>query len=209
MIHQTQPDTKQSGRVVQPYDAKELGAPFTVLLLDGFHTEQDEAGRTLTCIEDLPGLLAAVVRSRVLHPCKLSGDDLRFIRSAMCMKSHEIAAHLDLSPEHYSRCETGPKAMSAATEKLYRMFVFFTMVARDRDFDALVAEKKKDIELTKEEAQKSIAAFKKIFFDMKLSSVRKVGEELCFAFCRRCCPGAMPCGNDNGEWRDRATEVAA
>src|SRR5690606_39098406 len=80
---------------------------------------------------DLPGLIAAIVKSRVLHPRKLSGDDLKYIRSALALKSSEVAAALDLTPEHYSRCENGTKTLSSATEKFYRMFVYLEASCRD------------------------------------------------------------------------------
>jgi hypothetical protein len=96
------------------YYAESLGAPFKIYLTNGVETKVI-LGKTVTSIIDLPGLITAVVQSRVLHPRKLSGPDLKYIRSALCLKSKELAAALDLSPEHYSRLENGERTMSVAT----------------------------------------------------------------------------------------------
>src|ERR1700738_2011503 len=120
-----QHDFKDGGPVAGHYFAKSLGAPFKVYLANGVETKIDPiSGKAMTSIIDLPGLIAAVVRSRVSHPRKLAGDDLKFIRSALHLKSKGLAAALELSPEFYSRCESGHKAMSPTTEKLYRGYAY-------------------------------------------------------------------------------------
>jgi hypothetical protein len=96
-----QHDFPGGGPVAGPYLAKSLGAPFKIYLSNGVEFETDPtSGKMMTKIVDLPGLIGAVVRARVSHPRKLSGADLRFIRSALRLPSKGLAAVLDLSPEH-------------------------------------------------------------------------------------------------------------
>ena len=205
-----QHDLDAPGRVVETYDAKCIGAPFKVILADGFRKEHNaQTGKTVIEIEDLPGLVAAVVRSRVMHPRKLSGEDLKFIRSVLCMKAVKIAGSLDLTAEHYSRCENGTKTMSVATEKLYRMFVFLSVATRNKMLTETVKEDLKNANISAEEAQKAVTAFQKIFHDMRIDPVRLVGPDLCFTFCRRCGADLIPRGcDDGGKWRDQLDRAA-
>src|SRR4051794_6434984 len=98
-----------------------IGAPFVVYLKNGVTTERNPiTGKTVISITDPAGLMAAIVRSRVLHPQKLTGPDLKFIRAALGLKAKTLAERLELTPEFYSRCEVGHKVMSGPTEKVYR-----------------------------------------------------------------------------------------
>lgn len=198
-----------SSPVADHYDAKALGAPFKVYLTDGVETKLDSVtGKPVTSITDLPGLIAAVVRSRVLHPRKLSAADLRFIRSALCMKSKKLAAAVDLTAEHYSRCEAGSKTMSITTEKVYRCYVYLLSFARNRDIRDFI-EKHKNEAVPPEEGKKALAAFRKIFIEMKISPVFDPAEELEFIFSRRVRPENNPCGEDDAEWNGEADQIAA
>ena len=110
-----------------------IGVPFKVFLTNGVVEKVDEkTGKVMTEITDLPGLITCILQTRVLHPRKLSGDDLKFIRVALRLRSAEVADILDVSPEHYSRCETGTKTLSTSTEKFYRMRVFLQAVCKDK-----------------------------------------------------------------------------
>ena len=130
MKHLTQRELKSAGVGGSRYDAKVLGAPFPVFLVNGFETKIDPATKkTLTEIHDLPGLLAAVVKARIFHEQKLAGPDLKFIRSALCVKSGVLAKMIGVTPEHYSRCEAGTKVMSAAQEKLHTGCLSFSASA--------------------------------------------------------------------------------
>ena len=73
-----QHDFGDGGPVAGHYLAKSLGAPFKVYLANGVEKKIDPiSGKAMTSIVDLPGLIAAVVRSRVSHPRKLSGNGVR------------------------------------------------------------------------------------------------------------------------------------
>lgn len=184
------------------YEADALGAPFKVMLTGGVHKEVDPAtGEEFTCIEDVPGLIAAVVESRVLHPRKLSGDDLKFIRSALAMKSSRMAAYMGFTPEHYSRCESGARVMPVSTEKMYRMSVFLLTGARDIGLAERAASVPKS-EKTKENASKALDNMKRIFMDLEIDPVCDASEELSFLFHRRCKTAVSPC--DDGEWESNS-----
>ena len=84
------------GPVAQDY-GELLGTPFKVFLANGVVEKVDEkTGKVMTEITDLPGLIACILQARVLHPRKLSGDDLKFIRVALRLRSAEVAEILDV-----------------------------------------------------------------------------------------------------------------
>lgn len=166
---------------------KLLGAPFLVFLSGGVEEKVDSAtGKIITEIVDLPGLISAVLQSRVLHPRKLSGEDLKFIRSALGLRSVEIADVLDVSPEHYCRCEAGSRTLSASTEKFFRMHVYLQAAWKHTALQKVLAEKRENMrQCSPEEAKEALDAFKSLFFEMKLQSVFPAGDELTFYFTRR------------------------
>lgn len=174
-----------------------LGTPFRVFLLNGVIEKTNEAGKIVAEITDLPGLISSIVQSRVLHPRKLSGDDLKYIRTALRMRSHEVADALDISAEHYSRCETGTKTLSATNEKFFRMYAFLEMGSRN---SALVDDAIDQGAISPERAKEAMEAFRKVFFDMKVQHIYSVDSELEFRFCRRANQDVC-CGDDDGKWR--------
>lgn len=109
--------------VADQFEATDLGAPFKVVLHDAVKVTKDAVtGEMLAyAIPDLEGLIAVVVISRALHPRKLGGADIKFIRKALSMKQKDLAAKLELSAEHLSRCETGALPMAPSSEKLLRI----------------------------------------------------------------------------------------
>jgi DNA-binding transcriptional regulator YiaG len=193
-----------AGPVAQDF-GEVLGAPFKVWLANGFVETPNSAGELTVEIEDMKGLILMVVRSRALHPRKLSGDDLKFFRTSLCMRSNEIADALDVTPEHYSRCETGTKTLSSSAEKFYRMYAFLEASCKDKSLhDA------PPVAATPEQAKEAMEAFRKVFFDLKIQHVYPVGEELEFHFVRRtreCCPANN--GDDDGKWRNEDKPKAA
>lgn len=204
-----QHDFGGGGHVAGHYCAKSIGAPFKVYLANGVETAIDpSSGKSVTSITDLPGLIAAVVRRRVMHSRKLTGAELKFIRSALRLKANKIADKLDLTPEHYSRCESGQRIMSTTTEKVYRCFVFFVTFLRDENLRKAVREQEQAKQIPPEEAQKALEEFQKLFFDMKISPIFNAGEELEFVFSRGC-PNEQPCGEDDAKWKFEEPELDA
>lgn len=114
--------------VAEQFEAKDLGAPFKVILHHAVTVKKDEkTGAVLSYkIPDLEGLIRVVVMSRVLHPRKLTGPDLKFVRKGIEMKQKDLASKIEISVEHLSRCETGALPMSPSSEKLFRIFALRT-----------------------------------------------------------------------------------
>jgi DNA-binding transcriptional regulator YiaG len=114
---------RRLGRVSVRFEAIDIGAPFKVVLHGAVRVTEDEAtGKQLGyAIPDLEGLIAAVVISRVLHPRKLFGADIKFIRKAISLKQKDLASKLEMTPEHLSRCETDALPMASSSEKLFRI----------------------------------------------------------------------------------------
>lgn len=172
--------------------ASALGAPFKVYLSSGVETVVDpKTGKSHTTVIDLPGLIAAVVRARVMHPRKLSGEDLKFIRSALCLKSKALAEIMDLSPEYYSRCESGIRTMSTTAEKVCRGYVYLMTYLRDKNVRKALEEQARALEeaevkeVDAEEEKSALAAFQKLFCEIKINPVCDAEEELAFWFSRR------------------------
>ena len=204
MNHINLPEVKLGGTKNGYYLAKSLGAPFDVYLANGVEEEIDiQTGKKFTVIRDLPGLMATVVRARVFHHRKLSGDDMKFVRTAVGLKSKVLAAAIDLSPEHYSRCEAGDKTLSPTAEKLYRGYVFLATFLKDKDVHDAVKQRNscKD-ELSAEDTKKAFTKFQQLFFEMKISPVCDSNEALEFVFRRRYEAQGAPCGGDDAKWND-------
>jgi hypothetical protein len=191
------------------YYAKSLGAPFKVYLSNGVKKKRDQkTGKIVTDISDLPGLIAAVVRARVLHPRKLSAPDLKFIRTALCLKSKDLAAAIDQTKEHYCRCESGQKTMSVTAEKVYRANAYLASLWRDKTLRNAVRQQQQEQEkkIPPEKAAKALEEFQKLFLEMKINPVCDAQEELEFFFYRGC--GDVPCGDDEAEWTNKVAHAA-
>jgi DNA-binding transcriptional regulator YiaG len=194
------------------YDAKVLGAPFKVFLTDGFQKSINPVSKKQeVSIEDLGGLIAAVVQARVLSTRKLSGADLKFIRSALCMKSSDLAKVLDLSAEHYSRCESGVKILSGATEKAFRMIAFLLIARRNKELrdNHLSKIKSGEIKVEPQDVEKALSAFQMIFLEMDIMPVYDAGELLEFTFHRKCRSLPAPCAESEGEWAEPTARILA
>lgn len=187
-----------------------IGVPFKVFLSNGVVEKVDEkTGKVMTEITDLPGLIACILQARVLHPRKLSGDELKFIRVALRLKSAEVADILDVSPEHYSRCETGTKTLSTSTEKFYRMRVFLQAGCKHKAVQEMKEKMEKEsAEFDPEEIKEAFEAFQSVFFDMKIKNIFSVGQELTFSFVHDVRDAdarpRRPRGKDDGKWRKEA-----
>jgi transcriptional regulator with XRE-family HTH domain len=190
--------------VVRRYEADTLGAPFKVTLMDSVSIRVDaDTGEKLVRIPDLIGLINTVVRSRICHARKLNSEELKFIRLSLGVKSYKLANFLDMSPEHYSRCEAGTKTMSTAYEKLLRSFAFAASYRRDPDalLDGFVGESDRENSAPASSEipiDKDALEFLKFFFTMKIESVFDPAEELHFEFRRVSGHGCdVP---DDGKW---------
>lgn len=115
--------------VVERFEATDLGAPFKVVLLDCVRVKTDENGEIESYnIPDPDGLLRTVVLARILHPRKLCGADVKFLRTAVSVKQKDLAKGISVSQEHLSRCESDKLPLSPGSEKLLRLFLFKTAI---------------------------------------------------------------------------------
>jgi DNA-binding transcriptional regulator YiaG len=182
-------------RVVDHFEATDLGAPFRVILHDAVKVTEDSSGETAYSIPDLPGLLQIVVITRVLHPRKLSGADIRFIRKATGMKQKNLAADIEVSAEHLSRCEAGTAVLSPPSEKLLRIL---SLRAAFQLHKIDPCEGKTRLN----------EALDKLFDRLKPVSVFKADEKLEFHFWRASAEGPVCGDHDDGRWEDKKAKAA-
>ena len=174
-------------RIVTPrYELKSLGAPFRVTLIDSVGLSVDpDTGNEVVTIPDLAGLISAVVRKRVTCPRKLSGEELRFLRKALAVKAKSIAKFLEVSAEHYSRCEAGEKVLTSSNERMFRLFAFIATDYTDpQDFlerldDEDEPKKKRGIKPIE------LDDFVRKFLGMRIQSVFDANSVLHFEFFRQ------------------------
>lgn len=181
---------RQRANVVERYDVDTLGAPFKVTVCDSVFSKIDsDSGEESIVIPDLGGLLNAVVRSRVLHPRKLNGEEIKFIRNVLAVKARPVAEFLDMTPEHFSRCEAGAKVMSTSNEKLLRLFAFLgATFFEEPELVLLKAANARNLKKKPSAKEEDIPDFVQFFVTMKIESVFDANDELHFEFSRRVPP---------------------
>lgn len=131
-------------QVVERYEASLLGAPFRVILCNAVRQYVDAStAKTRTQIPNLSGLRKQVALARCLHPRKLNGHELKFVRKSIDLKAVSLSALLDITPEHLSRCESGERTLSGAAEKLLRVIVLKRTHLLADFIDEIVDEMKK------------------------------------------------------------------
>lgn len=181
--------------VVEAFEAKDLGAPFKVILDNSVTATIDgDTGEIVNyTIPDLPGLLQAVVMTRLLHAQKLSGPELKFIRKAIGVKQKDLANKIELTVEHLSRCETGTYPVSPASEKLFRIFAFKS------------ALKLHTIKACKEKSEIE-DALDRLFDGVKTIAAHDADHELVLHFRRTKLSDTMGADNDSddGCWNELA-----
>jgi DNA-binding transcriptional regulator YiaG len=201
-------------RVVrEEYELDTLGAPFKVTLLNSVSVSTDpETGEEKPDIPDLVGLMNAVVRRRVLHPRKLSGEEIKFIRITLGVRAKPLARFLEMSPEHLSRCEAGAKVMSGASEKVFRMFAFVgTFFKEASDLFNQKGTLEDIISLQQDEKKKKFAAkLVEMFLTLKIQSVFDPKDKLHFQFIRTAHKPAEPKNepSEDDEWKEPPLKAA-
>lgn len=198
-----------SVRVVAEYNMDTLGAPFQITLINSVQVELDPAtGEEEVSVPDVVGLINAVVRSRVEHPRKLNGKEIAFVRKALNVQAKLLADFLGMSAEHLSRCEAGTKTMSAASEKLLRLFAFLGTFTEDpaEMFHTACNPSKLRQAIDRSpspspKTEKLLDGFLRVFLEMKIQAMFEPDDHLHFNFARRC--READCGpDDDGEWDD-------
>jgi DNA-binding transcriptional regulator YiaG len=120
--------------LIPSYDADLLGAPFSVVLENSVWAEVCEKceSKVATIIPDLDDLVRSVAMCRAMMPRKLSGKEIKFLRTSVGCKAKEVAAKLDLAPEHLSRCENDVKPLGPLAERWFRLFIIVKATDRLR-----------------------------------------------------------------------------
>jgi transcriptional regulator with XRE-family HTH domain len=171
-------------KIIPKYDADALGAPFKVYLMDAVKAEVcSSCGKILnTGIPDPEGLLYAISFERVMHPRKLVGAEIKFLRHIMGWKAKKLADQLGITVEYLSRCENGHVVMSVTTEKLLRLLAVLRPGPPDEDKTPEAQEKVRDIV---EDALRDLVR-KMSSFQIESSWI--AGDPLEFHFYRRAFP---------------------
>lgn len=105
----------------------DLGTSFKVVLVNSVERRVSSKGPEIY-IPDFQGLMKQIAILRAQHPMKLKAGDIKFLRKNLGMKSKELAAKLDVSPEHMSRCESGEKTLAPNSEKVLRSLVLLEAI---------------------------------------------------------------------------------
>lgn len=193
-----------------PYHMDTLGAPFKVILKNGVSFGVDpETGEQTVCVPDTIGLINAVVRARVCHQRKLNGEEIKFIRKAIGVRAKLLAKYLDMTPEHFSRCESGVKPLSNLSERALRLFAFLASFCDEANqlLENLNSGKSSPSD-TPEEVMKSADKFVKYFLTLKINAAYSA-EELVLEFSRtRGENGKSGGSNEDDNWSG-ACDLAA
>ena len=175
--------TIDSYQTVERYEAAHLGAPFKVILHNAVKQYIDaDTGKILrTQIPNLSGLRKEVALSRCLHPRKLNGLELKFVRKAIGLKAIELSSLLDITPEHLSRCEGGDRLLSGAAEKLLRVIVLKkTHILADFVSEILDELEEREVQVDNiEKIQSALTTYRDCIADLE-SKVLKMDIEPAF-----------------------------
>src|SRR3712207_2946722 len=101
------PLRQNQDRLLDSYELDTLGLPYPVTIRPGIVERLDPAtGGVLGYgIPDLDGLLAAVAVIRILHPVRLSGREVRFLKRLLGKPGAALAGELGVEPAVVSRWE--------------------------------------------------------------------------------------------------------
>jgi len=110
-------------RTIPRYEEDGLGLPYPIILIDGAEEEIDDASGEVVGISvpNTEELVAAVAITRALHPLKLDGSEVRFIRRAIGMQSKDFAVSLGMDPATFSRWENNKQECGGWADKEVRM----------------------------------------------------------------------------------------
>lgn len=193
---------QEQTRVVDQFEATDLGAPFKVILHKSVRvtTTRNTGEMVSYSIPDLDGLLRAIVITRILHDRKLFGAEIRFIRRALGIKQKDFAQRIEMSAEHLSRCESGSPVMSPTSEKLLRIFALKTVMKLNK---VKACEAKTKLE----------DALDRLFEIIKPVAAHDVSDELVLHFHRSRLSSPDASGDDgldgDGRWDDESPAKAA
>jgi DNA-binding transcriptional regulator YiaG len=113
-------------RIVPVYDAsKLLGLPHVYVRQAVQESRCARCGEVTSIeIPNLEGLVAAVAVARVLHPLKLVGNEIRYLREALEMTGQELGQKVvQVLPFQISKWENDRERIGPQSETLLRLYV--------------------------------------------------------------------------------------
>lgn len=125
-------------QVLPRFEDTQLGIPGVTLINAAEETVCAACGtRYSIAIPDLAGLIRAVAVARIKNPLKLSGAEIRFLRSAAELSGTELATLLEVRKETVSRWENAREPIGPTSEKLLRVAIGLRLAkeAPGVDFD--------------------------------------------------------------------------
>lgn len=194
---------REEGSILPEFTVDDLGTAFKIVLVNSVKVRRSNDGPE-AYIPDHQGLIKRIAITRSAHPRKLQGGDIRFLRKSLGLRAKDLAAKLDISPEHLSRCEACDKTLSPNSEKVLRSLVIFEAVY-------VLRKAIEDSDCAKdglmEKMSKLLDDLEQIISGMKISSLHPADEELVLYFSR-VSPLTKPSANDSDdkklEWLDKA-----
>lgn len=102
----------------EPYHFTECGLD-NVYLLNGFRYDDTPQGRVVK-IDDLDGLLRAIVEHLVFEKRTLKGREIRFLRTELNLSQRMLGTLLDVDEQTVARWEKGKTKIDGAAAKMIR-----------------------------------------------------------------------------------------
>ena len=161
--------TTKNHHIVDEFKMEGLNIPFEVVLVKSVKEARDEKTGEVekVIIPNFRGLLKCVAITRLCHPRKLIGDEIKFVRKAFKMPAKRLAEMIDVSPEHLSRCESGSKLLSPSAEKCLRVSVFLEQFKALDNLDKLCEDNEGLIE-SLSKVRKLVQKIGDVIGDMKI-----------------------------------------
>lgn len=169
---------KQNGGVLPKFTVDDLGTSFKVVLINSVKCSDGEFGREVY-IPDYQGLIKKIAVTRAIHPNKLKGGDIKFLRKNLGLNSKDLAQKLDITGEHLSRCEGGQKVLSVNSEKVLRSLVIFEAVYVLRK---AIEDSEYRTDEVLEKLSKLLDGLKEVMSGLKISPLHDVDDELVLYF---------------------------
>jgi len=192
-------EKRNASRILPEYTLDDLGTSFKVILVNSVECRDGPKGREIY-IPDHQALMKKIALSRSIHPAKLKGGDIKFLRKNLGLKSKDLAEKLDITPEHMSRCEAGDKLLSPNSEKVLRTLVLFeaVYVLKKALEDSAASTTKKRAGILKKIAD-LIDRTKEVMEGLTISPVHVAGEEVVLCFRLASQDGVSAANDDEAE----------
>jgi len=114
----------------EPYHYSECGLD-NVFLYGITQSHCPECGEEIVTIPNIKGLHHAIGRSLVCQEEMLAGNEARFLRKELKMKSKDMAAALSMKPETYSRWENEKQEISSTCDKELRLIYILNVTEEE------------------------------------------------------------------------------